>query len=50
MRTYLDDPVADRTLAGAGVVRSTFHGVRDTNAQPYDYERTGGELSFVRVF
>ena len=24
--------------------------VRDTNAQLYDYERTGGELRFVRVF
>ena len=26
------------------------HEVRDTNAQLYDYRRTGGELSFVRVF
>ena len=29
---------------------SVVHEVRDTNAQLYDYERTGGELSFVRVF
>ena len=27
---------------------SVVHEVRDTNAQLYDYERTGGELSFVR--
>ena len=29
---------------------SLVHEVRDTNAQLYDYERTGGELSVVRVF
>ena len=29
---------------------SVVHEVRDTNAQLHDYERTGGELSFVRVF
>lgn len=29
---------------------SVVHEVRDTNAQLYDYRRTGGELSFVRVF
>ncbi len=29
---------------------SVVHEVRDTNAQLYDYERTGGELSLVRVF
>ena len=28
---------------------SLVHEVRDTNAQLYDYRRTGGELSFVRV-
>ena len=50
MRTCLDDLVADLTLAGARVVSSTFHEVRDTNAQLHDYERTGGEPSFVRVF
>ena len=29
---------------------SLVHEVRDTNAQLYDYRRTGGELSLVRVF
>ena len=29
---------------------SLVHEVRDTNAQLYDYRRTGGELSVVRVF
>ena len=29
---------------------SLVHEVRDTNAQLYDYRRTGGELSMVRVF
>ncbi len=29
---------------------SVVHEVRDTNAQLYDYRRTGRELSFVRVF
>ena len=29
---------------------SVVHEVRKTNAQLYDYERTGGELRFVRVF
>ena len=29
---------------------SLVHEVRDTNAQLYDYQRTGGELSMVRVF
>lgn len=29
---------------------SVVHAVRDTNAQLYDYRRTGGELSFARVF
>ncbi|MYD92959.1 MAG: DUF560 domain-containing protein [Chloroflexi bacterium] len=29
---------------------SLVHEVRKTNAQLYDYRRTGGELSFVRVF
>ena len=29
---------------------SLVHEVRETNAQLYDYRRTGGELSFVRVF
>ena len=29
---------------------SLVHEVRDTNAQLHDYRRTGGELSFVRVF
>ena len=29
---------------------SLVHEVRSTNAQLYDYERTGGELRFVRLF
>ena len=29
---------------------SVVHEVRKTNAQLYDYERTGGELRFVRLF
>ncbi len=29
---------------------SLVHEVRETNAQLYDYRRTGGELSLVRVF
>ena len=29
---------------------SVVHEVRETNAQLYDYERTGGELRFVKVF
>ena len=29
---------------------SVAHEVRDTIAQLYDYERTGGELSFVWIF
>ena len=29
---------------------SLVHEVRTTNAQLYDYKRTGGELRFVRLF
>ncbi|MCY4428806.1 MAG: surface lipoprotein assembly modifier [Rhodospirillales bacterium] len=29
---------------------SVVHEVRKTNAQLYDYERTGGELRFVKLF
>ena len=29
---------------------SLVHEVRRTNAQLYDYQRTGGELRFVRLF
>ena len=29
---------------------SVVHEVRDTNAQLHEYRRTGGGLSFVRVF
>ena len=29
---------------------SVVHEVRKTNAQLYDYERTGGEFRFVKLF
>ena len=38
------------TWQGFSPQLSVVHEVRDTNAQLYDYRRTGGELSFVRVF
>ena len=52
-RTYsLRLSVHNRGLAWRGFSPqlSVVHEVRDTNAQLYDYERTGGELRFVRVF
>jgi len=44
--------VHNRALAWQGFSPqlSLVHEVRRTNAQLYDYERTGGELRFVRVF
>lgn len=38
------------TWMGFSPQLSLVHEVRDTNAQLYDYRRTGGELSFVHVF
>ena len=52
-RTYsLRASVHNRAIAWQGFSPqlSLVHEVRDTNAQLYDYERTGGELRFVRVF
>ena len=44
--------VHNRALAWRGFSPqvSAVHEVRETNAQLYDYERTGGELRFVRLF
>ena len=44
--------VHNRALAWQGFSPqlSVVHEVRRTNAQLYDYERTGGELRFVRLF
>ena len=44
--------VYNRALAWRGFSPevSLVHEVRKTNAQLYDYERTGGELRFVRLF
>ena len=44
--------VHNRALAWKGFSPqvSLVHEVRKTNAQLYDYERTGGELRFVRLF
>ena len=52
-RTYsLRTSVHNRAIAWKGFSPqlSLVHKVRDTNAQLYDYERTGGVLRFVRVF
>ena len=52
-RTYsLRASVHNRALAWQGFSPqvSVVHEVRSTNAQLYDYERTGGELRFVRLF
>ena len=52
-RTYsLRASVHNRAITWQGFSPqlSVVHEVRDTNAQLYDYERTGGELRFVRVF
>ena len=38
------------TLMGFSPELGVVHEVRDTNAQLYDYERTSGELRFVRQF
>ena len=38
------------TLYGFSPQLSLVNEVRTTNAQLYDYERTGGELRFVRQF
>ena len=38
------------TLRGFSPELALVHERRDTNAQLYDYERTGGELRFVRQF
>ena len=38
------------TLRGFSPELAIVHEVRDTNAQLYDYKRTGGELRFVRQF
>ena len=38
------------TWMGFSPQLSLVHEVRKTNAQLYDYRRTGGELSFVHVF
>ena len=38
------------TLRGFSPQLALVHERRDTNAQLYDYKRTGGELSFVRQF
>ena len=45
-------PVHDRKLTWKGFSPqvSLVHEVRKTNAQLYDYERTGGELRFVKLF
>ena len=44
--------VHNRRLAWQGFSPQValVHEVRDTNAQLYDYERTGGELRFVKLF
>ena len=44
--------VHNRALAWQGFSPqvSLVHEVRKTNAQLYDYERTGGELRFVKLF
>ena len=44
--------VHNRRLAWKGLSPqlSLVHEVRETNAQLYDYERTGGELRFVKLF
>ena len=44
--------VYNRAFAWRGFCprRSLVHEVRETNAQLYDYRRTGSELSLVRVF
>ena len=44
--------VHNRALAWKGFSPqvSLVHEVRKTNAQLYDYERTGGELRFVKLF
>ena len=44
--------VHNRALAWQGFSPqpSVVHERRRTNAQLYDYERTGGELRFVRLF
>ena len=44
--------VHNRRLAWQGFSPqlALVHEVRDTNAQLYDYERTGGELRFVKLF
>lgn len=41
---------ATDALRGFGPQLAPVHEVRDTNAQLYDYQRTGGELRFVRQF
>ena len=38
------------TLMGFSPELGVVHEVRDTNAQLYDYERTSGELRFIRLF
>ncbi|MCY4442244.1 MAG: surface lipoprotein assembly modifier, partial [Deltaproteobacteria bacterium] len=38
------------TFLGFSPEVSLIHEVRKTNAQLYDYKRTGGELRFVRQF
>ena len=38
------------TLMGFSPEVGVVHEVRNTNAQLYDYERTSGELRFVRQF
>ena len=38
------------TLMGFSPELGVVHEVRNTNAQLYDYERTSGELRFVRQF
>jgi len=42
----------NRTLAWKGFSPqvSVVHETRKTNAQLYDYDRTGGELRFVKLF
>ena len=44
--------VHNRKLAWKGLSPQVWlvHEVRKTDAQLYDYERTGGELRFVRLF
>ena len=61
--TTTGEPREDRTLSlrasvhnrvfawkGFSPQLSLVHEVRTTNAQLYDYKRTGGELRFVRLF